>query len=131
MLLRFFDCRLDALSRPRRDDNCTGFASCDEYPLDGFRPSVRRKSEETPVHRQHHGAAHASMGLHGLFRAEMPVGPRLVVLADLDHREIERAESIANGSQTRKKAGVARVVNSMACADERVAGPQLRAVIEK
>ncbi len=40
MLLRFFDCRLDTLSRPRRDDNCTGFASCDEHSLDRFRPSV-------------------------------------------------------------------------------------------
>jgi hypothetical protein len=43
----------------------------------------------------------------------MPIGPRLIVLADLDHCEIERAESIANRSQAGKEPGVPRVVDAM------------------
>ncbi len=63
------------------------------------------------------------MGLHGLLGTEMPIRPRLVVLAGLDHCEIERAEPIANRSQARKESGVTRVVDPMARTNEGIARP--------
>jgi hypothetical protein len=69
--------RLDALSGSWRDDHGTRIAARHERPLDGFGPSMRRESEETPVHGQHYRTAHASIGLHGLFGAEVPIRPRL------------------------------------------------------
>src|ERR1700733_9204217 len=71
------------------------------------------------------------MGLDGLLGAKVPIRPRLVVLADLDHREVERAESLANRSQTRKEPRIPRVVDPMASAQQRIARPQLRPVIEE
>jgi hypothetical protein len=60
---------------------------------------------------------------HGLLGTEMPIRPRLVVLAGLDYREIKRAEAIANRSQARKEPGVSRVVDPMARTYEGKARP--------
>jgi hypothetical protein len=47
----------------------------------------------------------------------MPIQPRLVVLADLDRREIERTKPVANRSQPRKEAGIFRVADPVARAE--------------
>src|SRR5689334_17582649 len=65
----------------------------DERALDRFRPAVQREVEGPPVQREHDVAAHLTMREHRLLGAEVNVGPERVVGTDLDHREIERAES--------------------------------------
>src|ERR1700730_17618343 len=104
---------LDALPRPRRDDHRTRIAGRRKHSLDGLGPAVRRQGEETPVHGQHHRAPHTTGVLHGLLGTEMQIWPRLVVLPDLDHGEMERAEPITNRSQARKEPGISRVVDPM------------------
>src|SRR5512145_1512302 len=80
---------------------------------------------EEPTMRWEHGAtAHELVGLDGLLRTEMPVRPPAPVGSDLDHRHIERSETIADISETRKHPGVSRVAGAVLGSDEREARPE-------
>ena len=94
--------------------------------FDRLGPAVRGELEQPPVHRQHHLAAQHPVGDQRLFGADVPVGPGAVVLPDLDHRHVERAQARADLAHGRVQAGVAREEDAVARADERVARPQLR-----
>src|ERR1700747_921950 len=98
-LLGPLDRGLYALSRSWRDQYRVRITRRRDGSFDGLGPAVRRQGEEPPMYREHHRAPHPAVDLESLFRTEVPIWPRLVILADLDHRQVERSESFSDRSK--------------------------------
>jgi|GEM_PF-6228822 len=75
------------------------------------------------MNRKHHTAIDPLMRAHSLLGANVPVGPGLMVLPDLDHGDIKRSVLFADLLQRREQPRVAREIDAMFRADQRVTRP--------
>ena len=87
---------LDDLGRDsgRRSPDLEVFDS--DNTLDWLPPLVESEVEETPVNWHEQAViAESAEAANGTFRAHVDVGPERIRGADLEHREVEGAESLA------------------------------------
>src|SRR5690606_34327441 len=57
---------------------------------------VHRETERAPVHRQERALAEQGPGFERIFRAEVDVTPGRMERADLEHHQVEWAETLAD-----------------------------------
>ena len=115
---------LDALPRPRRDDHRTRIAGRHKHSLDGLGPAVRRQGEVPQCTGSMTSPRTRRCAAHRLLGAEVPVGPRAGRTAPTSI--IVRSNGPSRSpivAQARKEPGVARVVDPVTRAYERVARP--------